>query len=119
HKVGSTYSIRFSLTRGRDNRIPVEIHQSKHSQILDLLISNQAQKGSLKLWRSRKGIWYALISVSMEVPDATKTERWIGGDRGQKHLFVASTPEGRTKFFSFACIKKKRRNLLRLIRKLK
>jgi putative transposase len=82
------------------------------------LIAEQAQKGSLKLWRCRKGIWYALISVSREVPDAPKTERWIGGDRGQKHLFVASTPEGRPKFFSFASIKQIRGHFARLRRKL-
>ncbi|MEW6737548.1 MAG: transposase [Acidobacteriota bacterium] len=118
HKVGSTYSLSFSLTRGRSKRIPLQIHQSKHTQILDLVIGEQAQKGSLKLWRSRKGIWYALISCSMEVPDAANTERWLGVDRGQKQLAVASTPEGKTKFFSYPSVRQIRRHFANRRRKL-
>jgi putative transposase len=118
HKVGSSYSISFSLTRGRSKRIPLEIHQSKHNQILDAMIEQRADKGSLKLWRSRKGIWYALISVSMEVPDAPKRERWIGVDRGQKKVAVASTPEGRPRFFGSARIRQVRRQFARLRHKL-
>jgi IS605 OrfB family transposase len=118
HKVGETYSVSFSLTRGRTKRIPLQVHQSKHTNILDQLITEKAEKGSLKLWRSQKGRWYALISVSMEVPDAANTERWIGVDRGQQHLAVASTPEGTPKFFSFASIKQTRRHFSKLRRRL-
>lgn len=118
HKVGETYSVSVNLTRGRIKRIPLQIHQSKHANILDRLIEGKAKPGSLKLWRSQKGIWYALISVSMEVPDAAKTERWIGVDRGQKHLAVVSTPEGTPKFFSFARIRQTRRHFSKLRRRL-
>jgi IS605 OrfB family transposase len=118
HKVGDTYSVSFSLTRGRSKRIPLAIDQSKHTHILDLLIAEKADKGSLKLWRSHKGIWYALISVSMEVPDTAQVERWIGVDRGQKHLAVASTPEGKTRFFTMASARQIRRHFAARRRKL-
>lgn len=118
HKVGETYSLSFSLKRGRTKRIPLQISQANHTDILEMLISEQAQKGSMKLWRSRKGIWYALLSVSMDVPDPLKTERFIGVDRGQKHLAVASMPEGTPKFFSFQRIKNTRRHFAQLRRKL-
>src|SRR5438105_11263568 len=48
HKVGQTYSVSFSLTRGRSKRIPLQIHQTKHTNILDLLIEEKAEKGTLK-----------------------------------------------------------------------
>jgi putative transposase len=119
HKVGSTYSLSFNLQRGRSKRVPLAIHQSKHSAILDAILDAKAEAGSLKLWRSRKGIWYALISCSMQVADATKGERWTGVDRGQKKVAVASTPEGRAKFFSFGHIRQIRRHFANLRRKLK
>ncbi|MGK7959352.1 MAG: hypothetical protein AB4044_02305, partial [Crocosphaera sp.] len=43
-------------------------------------IAKEAKKGSLKLWKSKKGIWYVLLSVSMEVPDAESVKNWIGVD---------------------------------------
>jgi putative transposase len=118
HKVGSTYSVSFSLIRGRSKRVPLQIHSAKYGELLDAILSEKAEKGSLKIWRSRKGIWYALISCSWEVPGAVKGERWIGADRGQKHLLVASTPEGTPKFFTFAQIRQVRRHFARLRRKL-
>src|SRR5439155_27195922 len=63
HKVGSTYSVSFSLLRGRGHRVPLTIHQSKHAAILDSLLEQKVEKGSLKLWRSKRGRWYALLSV--------------------------------------------------------
>jgi IS605 OrfB family transposase len=117
-KVGETFSVVFNLVRDRTKRIPVNIHQSKHTNILNALLEGKAKAGSLKLWRCRKGIWYALISCSMEVPDAAKTERFVGVDRGQKQLAVASTPEGTPKFFSFSSIKQTRRHFSKLRRRL-
>ena len=93
HKVGETYSLSFSLKRGRTKRIPLEIHQANHTDILAMLINEQAHKGSLKLWRSPKGIWYALISVSMEVPDPLKTAQFIGVDMGIVKIAVDSQGE--------------------------
>lgn len=118
HQVGDTFSLSFSLTRGRGNRIPLSVHCSSHTQILLEILAEKAEKGSLKIWRSQKGIWYALISVSMEVPDTTKSDRWLGLDRGQKKVAVASTPEGTPKFFCFGHIRQIRRHFSRLRRKL-
>jgi hypothetical protein len=98
HKVGTTYSLGFGLLRGIKKRVPLLIHQSKYQQILDGILDGTVQKGSIKLWHSKKGKWYALLSVSMEVPDAGKPQGWIGVDRGQNVLAVASVPSGMPKF---------------------
>ena len=100
HKVGNTYSLGFGLLRGIKKRVPLEIHQSKYQEILNGILNGSVQKGSIKLWRSKKGKWYALLSVSMEVPDADKPQGWIGVDRGQNVLAVASTPSGMPKFWN-------------------
>ena len=110
HKIGDTYSLSFSLTRGRSKRVPLAIHSANHAVQLDALLNGSAKAGSLKIKRSRKGIWYALISLSMEVPDAAVTERYVGVDRGQNHLAVASTPEGTPFFLSFKQVKHLRRS---------
>ncbi len=108
-KTGETYSLSFSLYRGRKKRIPLEIHQASHQEILDQIIDREAQPGSLKLWKSKKGIWYCLLSVSMDVPDAMEVNQWIGADRGQNHLCVASLPDGMAKFWTFGNIRQIRR----------
>ena len=108
-KTGETYSLSFSLYRGRKKRIPLEIHQASHQKILDKIISREAKQGSLKLWKSKKGIWYGLLSVSMDVPDAKEVNQWIGADRGQNHLCVASLPNGMAKFWTFGSIRQIRR----------
>ena len=68
-----------------------------------------AKAGSIKLWLSRKGIWYALLSVSMEVPDTHGEDRWIGVDRGQNVPAVAALPEGGVVFWKMPHIKHIRR----------
>ncbi len=123
-KTGETYSLSFSLYRGRKKRIPLEIHQASHQEILDKVITREAKQGSLKLWKSKKGIWYCLLSVSMDVPDANQVNghltglrkpqtpcphQWIGADRGQNHLCVASLPDGMAKFWTFGNIRQIRR----------
>jgi IS605 OrfB family transposase len=110
HKVGDTYSLGFGLLRGIKKRVPLEIHQSKHTAILNALLEGKAIKGSLKLWCSKKGKWYALIGVSMEVPDVQPVSNWIGVDRGQNVLAVASTPSGMPKFWTFAHIRQIRKH---------
>lgn len=110
HKVGSTYSLGFGLLRGIKKRVPLLIHQSKYQQILDGILDGAVQKGSIKLWCSKKGKWYALLSVSMEVPDARDVQSWIGIDRGQNVLAVASTPSGMPKFWKSARIRKIRKH---------
>jgi putative transposase len=99
HKVGETYSLIFNPKRGRSKRLPLEVHQAQHAQTLSKLLDGQAKQGSLKLWRSFKGVWYAMLSVSMEVPDTEPVSGWIGVDRGQNNIAVASLPSGQPKFF--------------------
>ncbi|MFN4271158.1 MAG: RNA-guided endonuclease TnpB family protein, partial [Thermosynechococcus sp.] len=72
----------------------------------------------LKLVRSKKGIWYACLSVSMEVPDAKNTGRWIGIDRGQNIPVVAATPDGPIVFWKAARIQHVRRMYAERRRKL-
>lgn len=110
HKVGNTYSLGFGLWRGIKKRVPLLIHQSKYQDILDGILEGTVQKGSIKLWQSRAGKWYALLSVSMEVPDASLPQGWIGVDRGQNVLAVASLPSGMPSFWKFAHIRKIRKH---------
>jgi putative transposase len=70
--------------------------------------------GSLKLCKSKKGIWYALVSVSMEVPDAIQVTSWIGIDRGQNNIAVAALPKGFGKFWKGGSIKNLRRRYQRI-----
>jgi putative transposase len=62
------------------------------------------------LWRSRRGIWYALLSLSIEVPDTEQPRGWVGVDRGQRHLAVVSTPEGMPRFHTFRVVRQARRH---------
>src|SRR6266511_1650641 len=78
HKVGDMYSVSFGLHRGIKKRVPLTVHHACHQRWLDAVLDGRASPGSITLWRSRKGIWYACLSVSMEVPDAEPTGRWIG-----------------------------------------
>ena len=114
HKVGNTYSVSFGLIRGRKKRIPLTIHQANHAPILEALLNGNAEPGSIKLWRSKKGIWFALLSVSMEVPDSQPKDSWVGVDRGQRHLAVASLPTGLPKFWTFGHIRQIRRRYQKL-----
>ncbi len=108
-KSGDLYTVSFSLYRGRKGRIPLQVHSSSHSKVLDKVISGGAKLGSLKLFKSKKGIWYALISVSMEVPDAGSVKGWIGVDRGQNNIAVAALAKGFGKFWKAGKVKQLRR----------
>jgi hypothetical protein len=110
YKVGDTYSVGFNLLRGMKKRIPLEVCGVPYRGILDALLEGRAKQGSLKLWWSRRGIWYALLSVSMEVPDVEQVRGWIGVDRGQRHLAVASSPEGTPLFLTFRVVRAVRRH---------
>ena len=109
HKVGETYSLGFGLQRGIKKRVPLAVHHAQQQPWLDAFLSGEARRGSLKLWRSRKGIWYACLSVSMEVPDAEPTGRWIGIDRGQNVPMSAATPDGPIIFYKAKRIRHIRR----------
>ncbi|NEU73035.1 IS200/IS605 family element transposase accessory protein TnpB [Hassallia byssoidea VB512170] len=112
-KQGDLYTIAFNLLRGRKGRLPLSIHSASHSQVLDKIIARTAKLGSLKLCKSKKGIWYALVSVSMEVPDAISVEHWIGVDRGQNNIAVAALTRGFGKFWKGGRVKGLRRQFQR------
>ncbi len=113
-KSGDLYTLSFSLYRGRKGRIPLEIH----SEALDKLIAGEAKLGTLKICKSKKRIWYALVSVSMEVPDAVAVESWIGVDRGQNNIAVAALPKGFGKFWKGGQVKDLRRQFQNTRKKL-
>ncbi len=110
HKVGDTYSLGFGLVRGVKKRVPLEVYGAHATRALDALLDGTAKKGGLKLWRSRRGLWYALVSVTMDVPVAETSGQWIGVDRGQNHLAVASTPTGRPRFWTYGVVRQARRH---------
>ena len=58
-KVGALYTISFSLLRGRKGRIPLEVHHASQTKVLDQLLAGEAKLGTLKLCKSKKGVWYA------------------------------------------------------------
>jgi putative transposase len=109
HKVGETWSVSFGLLRGSKKRVPIEVHTASHRECLEALLDGRARAGSLKLVQSRKGIWYACISVSLEVPDTRPTGRWIGVDRGQNIPAVAATADGPVIFYKLGRIRHLRR----------
>ncbi len=117
-KSGDLYTVSFSLYRGRKGRIPLSIHQASHTEVLDKIISAKAKLGSLKLSKSKKGIWYALISVSMQVADPQLVKGWIGVDRGQNNIAVAALPNSFGKFWKGGRVKGLRRQFQRTRRKL-
>jgi putative transposase len=108
-KSGDLFTVSFSLYRGRKGRIPLEIHSASHTQVLEQVLEGKAKLGSLKLSKSKKGTWYALISVSMEVPDAVGVTSWIGVDRGQNNIAVAALPKGFGRFWKAGRVKTLRR----------
>ncbi|MEW6497119.1 MAG: transposase, partial [Cyanobacteriota bacterium] len=110
---GDLYTLSFSLYRGRKGRIPVQIHSASHESVLDKLIAGEAKLGSLKLYKSKRGIWYALVCVSMEVPDAADVKGWIGVDRGQRNIAVAALPKSFGKFWKGGRVKQLRRQFQR------
>jgi putative transposase len=109
HKVGETYSVSFGVRRGVKKRVPLAVHHAAHQRWLDAVLDGSASPGSLKLWCSRRGIWYACLSVSMDVPDAEPTGRWIGIDRGQNVPLAAATPDGPVIFWKANRLRRVRR----------
>jgi transposase len=112
-KSGDLYTLSFSLYRGRKGRVPLQVHSASHNDVLDKLITGKAKLGSLKMSKSKKGIWYALLTVSMEVPDAAGVKGGIGIDRGQNNIAVASLPSSFGKFWKGGRVKALRRQFQR------
>jgi putative transposase len=113
-KSGELYTLSFSLYRGKKGRIPLSVHPASHTEILDKIIRKNAKLGSLKLCKSKKGIWYALVSVSMEVPDAIQVTSWMGIDRGQNNIAVAALRGGFGQFWKGGKVKNLRRRYQRI-----
>ena len=115
HKVGNTFSVSFNVTRERSQRVPLKVHCASHRELLEKLLKPAGVKqGTLKLVCSKRGIWYVLLSLTLEVPEVTDTGRAVGVDRGQNVLAVAVTPEGRAKFFKAGHVKDLRRRYQKL-----
>lgn len=108
-KQGNFFTVAFNLLRGRKGRIPLDVHAASHTEVLSKVIDGSAKLGSLKLCKSKKGVWYALISVSMEVPDASELKGWIGVDRGQNNIAVAALPKSFGRFWNGRKVKALRR----------
>ncbi|EDX82564.1 Putative transposase DNA-binding domain family [Synechococcus sp. PCC 7335] len=113
-KVGTTYSVSFPTVQGV-KRVPIAVHPHFIDQ-LDDIINGDVEKGSLKLMQLR-GVWYAMLSITRDVPEKKSTQR-IGVDRGQNNLAVAATASGRCLFFSGVDVKHRRRRFQQLRRKL-
>ncbi len=118
HKVGETYSIGFGLLRGVKKRVPLTVHAANHAALLDAILKGEAKQGTLKLWQSKRNLWYAVLSVTMDVPATHETTRFIGIDRGQRHIAVGATPEGLSQFWTERRIRQVRRHYARLRKKL-
>ena len=109
-KVGDTYSVSFPTVQGV-KRVPLAVH-GHFAQQLDDIISGAVEKGTLKLMQLR-GVWYAMLSITRDVPDIESAQR-MGVDRGQNNLAVAATEGGRCLFFSGAEVMHRRRQFQKL-----
>jgi putative transposase len=107
-KQGDTYSVSFPTLQGV-KRVPIEIKSNHWQSLLDrlLLKDKTILKGTLKLYQ-KKGKWYALISLTEEVP-LFKTNNRIGVDRGQNKLATAVPKQGFGLLFSGKEVKHRRR----------
>lgn len=107
-KKGSTYSVSFPTLHGV-KRVPIEVKSNHWQILLDRLFKGDktVSKGTLKLYQ-KKGKWYALISLSEEVPETNSTNR-IGIDRGQNMLATAVPKQGFGLLFSGKEVKHRRR----------
>ena len=113
-RQGHIFTVSFSLYRGAKKRIPISVHAASHQTTLEKILNKEAKLGSLKISKSRSGVWYALISVSMDVPDAYRSVDWIGVDRGQNNIAVAALPNSFGKFWSGKQVKALRKHYQRL-----
>ena len=107
-KQGDTYSVSFPTLQGV-KRVPIEIKSNHWQSLLNRLLAGDEtiSKGTLKLYQ-KKGKWYALVSLSEEVPANYSTNR-IGVDRGQNQLATAVPKKGFGLLFSGKEAKHRRR----------
>ena len=107
-KKGDTYSVSFPTIQGV-KRIPITIKSNHWQSILDRLLDRDETltKGTLKLYQ-KKGKWYALVSLTEEVP-LVKSNNRIGVDRGFNQLATAVPEKGFGLLFSGKQVKYRRR----------
>ena len=107
-RQGDTYSVSFPTLQGV-KRVPIEIKSNHWQSLLDRLLlgDETVSKGTLKLYQ-KKGKWYALVSLTEEVPESQTTTR-IGVDRGQNQLAAAVPKQGFGLLFSGKEVKHRRR----------
>ena len=107
-KQGDTYSVSFPTIQGV-KRVPIEIKSNHWQLLLDRLLENDKNisKGTLKLYH-KKGKWYALVSLSEEVPQTDSLNR-VGIDRGQNQLATAVAKQGFGLLFSGKRVNSRRR----------
>ena len=107
-KQGDTYSVSFPTLQGI-KRVPIEIKSNHWQSLLDRLLDTDESisQGTLKLYQ-KKGKWYALVSLSEEVPEENSTNR-VGVDRGQNQLATAVPKQGFGLLFSGKEVKHRRR----------
>ena len=123
-KKGNIYSVSFPTLQGV-KRVPVEIKSNHWQSLLYRLLDRDKtiSKGTLKLYqkkrtahagvspacgRSKEGKWYALVSLTEEVPLVNSNNR-VGVDRGQNQLATAVPKQGFGLLFSGKQIKHRRR----------
>ena len=122
-KQGDTYSVSFPTLHGV-KRVPIEIKSNHWQSLLDRLLDGDKaiSKGTLKLYQkgvhfpavsrretaTPKGKWYALVSLTMEVPESQTVTR-VGIDRGQNQLATAVPKQGFGLLFSGKEVKHRRR----------
>lgn len=107
-KQGDTYSVSFPTLAGV-KRVPIEIRSNHWQSMLDRLLQRDRaiSKGTLKLYQ-KKGKWYALVSLSEEVPEVEAANR-VGVDRGQNQIATAVPKQGFGLLFSGKEVKHRRR----------
>lgn len=109
---GGLYSVSFPTLKGV-KRVPLVVENPHHAELLQRLVDGDESvtKGSLKLAKIR-GQWFALCSVTQDVPEVTATKR-VGCDRGQNNIAVIAIPEGQSRFFNGREVKHRRRQFQR------
>ena len=112
-KVGETYSVSFPTLKGV-KRVPIEFSSKHWQSLLDRLLREDKSliKGTLKLYQ-KKNFWYALVSLTEEVPEVKSTDR-VGVDRGQNQIATAVPRKGFGLLFSGKEVKHRRRQFQRL-----
>ncbi len=111
-KVGETYSVSFPTLQGV-KRVPIDISSKHWQSLLDRLLNQDEAitKGTLKLYQ-HKNKWYALVSLTEEVPEVESTNR-VGVDRGQNQIATAVPQKGFGLLFSGQEVKHRRRQFQR------